>query len=163
MQTPPPAALLDDPRLTTMGLLMEVQAGLRAATEPDLEAHGLSWSAFDVLIRLARSPARRLRMTDLAEQTTLSNSGLTRVIDRVLGAGLVERIRDDHDKRVYYAVITPAGLERVLGALPSHLDLIEQALTGVLPDEDLAVLERALRTVRAVVKPGADPAEPPPA
>ncbi len=42
-----------------------------------------------MLIRLARSPDQRLRMTELAGQSTLSNSGLTRVVDRLLAAGLV--------------------------------------------------------------------------
>jgi DNA-binding MarR family transcriptional regulator len=150
--------LLDDPRLTTMGLLVEAHAGLRTATDPDLEAHGLTGSAFDVLIRLARSPQQRLRMTDLAGQSTLSNSGLTRVVDRLLDAGLVRRERDDQDKRVFYAVLTPAGLQRVLDALPSHLAIIERTVIDVLDPEELAVLERALRKVRAVVKPDADPA-----
>lgn len=157
MTTSPLPPLLEDPRLTTMGLLMETHAGLRAASDPDLEEHGLTNSAFDVLIRLSRSPHQRLRMTDLAGQSTLSNSGLTRVVDRLLGAGLVERVRDGQDKRVFHAVITPAGLQRVLDALPSHLALIDRTIISVLDADELAVLERALRKVRAVVKPEADP------
>jgi DNA-binding MarR family transcriptional regulator len=149
---------LADPRLTTMGLLVEVHAGLRAAADPDLEAHGLSGSSFDVLIRLARSPHQRLRMTDLAAQSTLSNSGLTRVVDRLLAAGLVERVRDQQDKRVFYAVATPAGMQRVLDALPSHLAIIDRTIIDVLEPGELEVLERVLRKVRAVVKPEADPA-----
>jgi DNA-binding MarR family transcriptional regulator len=155
--TSPLPPLLADPRLTTMGLLMETHAGLRAASDPDLEAHGLTNSAFEVLIRLSRSPHQRLRMSDLAGQSTLSNSGLTRVVDRLLDAGLVRRVRDRHDKRVFYAEITPDGLQRVVDALPSHLDLIDRTIISVLDDEELAVLERALRKVRAVVKPEADP------
>lgn len=158
MTTPSPSPLLTDPRLTTMGLLVEVHAGLRRAADPDLEAHGLAGSSFDVLIRLARSPQQRLRMTDVAAQSTLSNSGLTRVVDRLLEAGLVERVRDETDKRVFYAVLTPAGLERVLGALPSHLAILDRSLTEVLDPEELAAFEAALRKVRAVVLPGADPA-----
>ncbi len=157
MMTSPFPALLADPRLTTMGLLMETHAGLRAAYEPDLEAHGLTVSAFDVLIRLARSSDQQLRMTELAGQSTLSNSGLTRVVDRLLEAGLVLRRRDAADRRVFYAVLTPAGLQRVLDALPSHLAIIDRTVIEVLDADELAVLERALRKVRAVVKPEADP------
>lgn len=153
-----PTPLLADPRLTTVGLLMETHAGLRAAYEPDLEAHGLTGSAFDVLIRLARSAGRRLRMTELAGQSTLSNSGLTRVIDRLLEAGLVDRVRDLDDKRVFYATLTPTGLSRVLDALPAHLAVIDRTVVSVLEPDELATLERALRKVRAVVKPEADPA-----
>ena len=46
---------------------------------------------FDVLIRLARSPGQQLRMTDLATQTALSTSGITRVVDRLEKRGLVRR------------------------------------------------------------------------
>lgn len=155
---PDASALLDDPRLTTVGLLLEVHAGVRAAFEPDLVAHGLTGSAFDVLIRLARSPEHRLRMTELADQTTLSNSGLTRVVDRLLDQGLVRRVRHERDRRVFYAVITDRGLDLVLGALPSHLDTIDRAITDVLDDDERAQLEHLLRKVRAVVKPEADPA-----
>lgn len=158
MTTEPLPPLIDDPRLTTMGLLMETHAGLRAASDPDLEAHGLTNSAFDVLIRLARSPQQRLRMTELAGQSTLSNSGLTRVVDRLLGAGLVQRVRDDQDRRVFYAVITPAGEQRVLDALPTHLALISRTVVDVLDPDERAALEHALRKIRAVVKPEADPA-----
>ncbi len=157
MTTSPLPSLLADPRLTTMGLLMETHAGLRAAYEPDLERHGLTGSAFDVLIRLARSPDQRLRMTELAGQSTLSNSGLTRAVDRLHEAGLVERRRHTEDRRVYYAVLTEAGLQRVLGALPTHLAIIDRTVVDVLDAEELAALERALRKVRAVVKPEADP------
>ena len=149
--------LLADPRLTTVGLLLETNAGLRAAFAPPLDRHGLTHSAFEVLVRLARSPGTRLRMTELADQATLSNSGLTRVIDRMLQGGLVERVRDDQDKRVFYAALTPLGLDRALSALPSHLAVIDEAITEVLDHEELAALERARRKIRAVVKPEADP------
>ena len=74
---------------------------------------------FEVLIRLARSPEHRLRMTDLAAQTILSPSGLTRAVDRLVEAGLVEREACPTDRRSTYAVLTPEGERRVLKALPS--------------------------------------------
>jgi DNA-binding MarR family transcriptional regulator len=80
------------------------------------------------------------------------------VVDRLLDAGLVERIRDQVDKRVFYATITPDGHTRVLDALPSHLAIIDRTIMSVLDPAELAALERALRKVRAVVKPEADPA-----
>ncbi len=83
----------DDPRLTVMGLLIEVCQGLMARLDPVHAAHGLSGSDFDALIRLARSPGHRLRMTDLAAQTSMSTSGITRIVDRLENAGLVGRTR----------------------------------------------------------------------
>ena len=80
------------PTSTTIGLFIEAHAGLTAAIERELETQsGLSVQWFEVLIRLARTPGHRLRMSDLAAQTTLSASGLTRAVDRLEAAGLVER------------------------------------------------------------------------
>ena len=59
----------------------------------------LSVQWFEVLIRLARTPGQRLRMSDLAAQTTLSASGLTRAVDRLEAAGLVDREACPTDRR----------------------------------------------------------------
>ncbi len=71
-----------------MGLLAETFAGMQAKIMPALTEAGLSRTDFDVLLRLARSPGQRLRMTDLATQTALSTSGVTRVVDRLENRGL---------------------------------------------------------------------------
>jgi len=55
--------------------------------------HELPLNAYDVLLRLARAPGRRLRMSDLAERVMMSPSGLTRVVDRLAADGLVRRER----------------------------------------------------------------------
>ena len=109
---------LDHPNLTTMGLFVETYAGLASTTGPRLEAdHGLSAQWFEVLLRLARTPGHRLRMSDLAAQTTLSASGLTRVVDRLEAAGLVTRAACPSDRRGSFAVLTGAGEARILDAV----------------------------------------------
>ena len=151
------SGLLDDDRLTAMGLLVETSSGVTDTFERELESLGVSGSAFEVMIRLARSPQHRLRMTELATQSTLTNSGLTRLVDRLDQAGLVEREPCETDRRGFFATLTPAGLAKVEGVLPAHLDTVDRILTGVLDAEELAVFLQALRKVRAVVKPGSDP------
>lgn len=153
----PDLALLDDPRLTTLGLLLETHAGVRAAIEPELDGGGVPGSSFEVLIRLARSPGQRLRMTELAAQSTLSNSGLTRVVDRLVAAGLAERVPDRHDRRVCWAAITNVGLVQLLAVLPAHLRSIDQVITQVLEPHELDAFTHALRKIRSVANPGADP------
>ena len=156
--TSSPDPLLDDDRFTVMGLLVETHAGVRSVCDPQLAAAGMSSSTFEVLLRLARSPGGRLPMSELAGQTTLSNSGLTRVVDRLLDRGWAERAQDDDDRRVYYAVISPAGLEALLGLVPGHLELVSRLITEVLEPDELDALMSALRKIRAVAKPEADPA-----
>lgn len=150
-------ALLADHRLTAAGLVVETSAGLREVIEAELESLGVSGSAFEILLRLARSPRHRLRMSELAAQSTLTNSGLTRLVDRLQAARLVTREPCPTDRRGFFAVITPAGLDLVVQILPTHLATVDRVLTSVLEPDELAVFLVALRKVRAVVRPGSDP------
>ena len=153
--------LLADDRLTAMGLLVETSTALIAAFEAELEDLGLAGSSFEVLLRLARSPGERLRMSDLAAQSTLTNSGLTRLVDRLEAAGEVVREPCETDRRGSFACLTPAGRARVLAVLPAHLATVDRLLTGVLAPEELAGFLATLRRLRAVVAPGADPTSAP--
>lgn len=150
-------AALDDPRLTAMGLLVEVYGGVTARLDVVHAAHGLSGTDFDVLIRLARSPGQQLRMTDLAAQTGLSTSGITRIVDRLERAGLVARQVAPGDRRSSLAVLTTAGVERLDGLLPPLLEEIDRWLTGPLSPAQLSALLDSLHTVRAGVRPHAAP------
>lgn len=147
--------VFDDPRITAAGLFFEVHAGLSARMATQLEEHGLSTVEFEVLTRLARSPGNQLRMTDLAAQTSLSTSGVTRVVDRMERDGLITRRACPSDRRSSHAVVTNAGLHRLDETLPGHLRLIEQWFTGQLDPEALRALLDGLRQIRDAVHPGA--------
>jgi DNA-binding MarR family transcriptional regulator len=148
-------SLLADDRLTAIGLLFEVAQAVETRLGPALACHGVSQVEAGVVIRLARSPEQRLRMSDLATQVDLSASGLTRVVDRLETAGLVRRDPCPGDRRVTYAALTQAGLDRVLEMLPSHLADIDESFTGLLDPDSLGALQDALRTVRDAIRPGA--------
>ncbi|MEH0937289.1 MarR family winged helix-turn-helix transcriptional regulator [Micromonospora psammae] len=147
--------LFDDPRITAIGLLYEAHAGLTARFAAQFEEHDLSAVEFEVLMRLVRSPHNQLRMTDLAAQTSLSTSGVTRVVDRMERDGLIFRRACPSDRRSSYAVITPSGLKRLDETLPGHLRIIEQWFTGQLTPDALAAMLDGLRRVRDAVHPGA--------
>ncbi|GAA2376628.1 MarR family transcriptional regulator [Nonomuraea africana] len=143
----------DDPRLTAFGLLAEVHAGLTARMMPALTTAGLSEVDFGTLIRLARSPQHSLRMGDLAAQTGLSTSGVTRVVDRLEREGLVTRQACATDRRASYAALTDKGLEKVQEVLPQHLNDIEESFTGLLTPKQLESFLSTLRIIRDVVHP----------
>lgn len=144
---------IDDPRLTAMGLLAEVHAGVTARMQPVFGAAGLSEIDFETLIRLGRSPQQRLRMTDLSAQTGLSTSGVTRVVDRLERDGLVRRQGCDTDRRASYATLTDAGRDKLQEVLPRHLADIDDILTGVLGSAELESFLATLRKLRDVVRP----------
>jgi DNA-binding MarR family transcriptional regulator len=143
----------DDPRFTAVGLFAEAYIGLTNRFAAQLEQHRLSPVEFEVLLRLARSPGNRLRMTDLAGQTSLSTSGVTRVVDRMDRDGLVRREACATDRRSSYAVITDAGSQRLDEVLPGHLELVQQWFIGQLSPVQLEQMLESLRRIRDAVNP----------
>lgn len=147
--------ILDDDRLTAVGLLVEVHRGLTSKFSPTLAEHGLSENELEILLRLSRSPNRRLRMSDLAAQTGLTTSGVTRVVDRLERAGVVVRHLCETDRRGTWAVVTPVGLEKVSAAVADHIKDVDRWYTGLLTPQQLQALTQALRVVRDTVRPEA--------
>ena len=80
----------------------EVERRLAGAGLPEL-----AW--YDVLWALERAPTGRLRMYELASQTVVTRSNITRLVDRLEAAGLVARERDGEDRRGAFAQVTPLG------------------------------------------------------
>lgn len=151
-----PGVDLDDHRLTLTGLLVESATGLKQVIHRRLMAEcGLSMQSFVLLLRLARSPDRRLRMSDLADQTSLTPSGLTRAIDRLDEAGYVRRDACTDDRRGSYAALTDEGLAQVCAAVEPHLHHLDEEFLGLLSDDEQTVLAVILRKVRDHVNPGA--------
>ena len=147
--------MLNDPRITAMGLFVEAFTGINARLSAQLAEHKLGMVDFEVLVRLARSKGGELRMTDLAAQTGLSTSGVTRVVDRLERDGLAKRRACPTDRRGAFTVITDAGQAKLIEVLPGHLGLIDQWFTGRLDGERLAQMLDGLRTVRDAVRPEA--------
>jgi DNA-binding MarR family transcriptional regulator len=140
---------LDDPRISAFGMLLEAHAALVATVGRDLEeVSELPLSSFGILLRLARTPGRRLRMTDLAGQAALSTSGLTRLVDRLEEVGYLRRQPCSSDRRASLAVLTDLGAELVAKALPSHLDCLERTMSEPLGPAGIAELTASLATVR---------------
>jgi MarR family 2-MHQ and catechol resistance regulon transcriptional repressor len=92
-------------------------------------------------------------MTDLAAQTSLTSSGITRVVDRLVQAGSLLRQACTSDRRTTYAVITDAGRHRLGAALPGHVELLERWLVGPLSPEALEAFVDSLRVLRDGVRP----------
>jgi MarR family 2-MHQ and catechol resistance regulon transcriptional repressor len=148
-----PAEHLDDPRIEAYGMLVETHNELHNAVQRNLDADaGVPVGWLSVLIRLARSPGERLRMTVLARDMTMSTSGLTRLIDRMEADGVVQRQACPEDRRGMLAVLTAQGRSLLATAAPCHVADLERLLGGVLQDDELAQLTALLRRVRDHVR-----------
>jgi DNA-binding MarR family transcriptional regulator len=85
------------------------------------ETHGLTLLHFEVLLHLDRAPGNRMRMGDLATSVRMSQSGASRLVDRVERAGHVVRRECDADGRVLYAHLSESGKARLLEAHPTYV------------------------------------------
>ena len=90
--------------------MVACHAAICAALERELgDRHGLGVSDFEVLDRLAECPDAQCRSQDLAESVHLSQSALSRLVDRLVKNALVERCACDDDRRGIYVVLTAGG------------------------------------------------------
>jgi DNA-binding MarR family transcriptional regulator len=127
--------------------LLEAHATLMRQLQTDLVTKtGLDLNDFDVISQLAQAGGR-LRMTDLAARAFSSRSGLTRRIDRLVGEGLVSRTTADGDARGVVVTLTDAGVARVAETIPVHLRAVAELFIAKLDNQELAVLESALKKV----------------
>jgi DNA-binding MarR family transcriptional regulator len=122
--------------------------------EDELEReHGLSLGDYDVLVRLARTPERRLRMTELSRRVMVSPSGLTRMVDRLVAAGLVDRERFRGDARVMLAHLTDAGGRVARRAARTHVRGIREHFTAKLTEERQHTLADILDAITGPHRP----------
>jgi DNA-binding MarR family transcriptional regulator len=115
--------------------------------------HGLTISDYEVLLRLARAPDRRMRRVDLAEQVLLTASGITRLLDGLERSGFVERAACASDRRVVYAVLTDSGLDKLRAATRSHVTQIDELFSERMGPDDLESLAGLLEKLGGPEQP----------
>ena len=141
-------AQMDDERIQLMGLIVRTNRRLSETLGRELEQSvGIPLVFFDVLIHVAAAPETRLTMSRLSTDVALTTGGVTRLVDRMVDAGLVERQNCPNDRRSIHVVLTPEG-RAVLGqAVAAHVDGIERHLMAHLDASDRADLVRVLSKV----------------
>jgi DNA-binding MarR family transcriptional regulator len=146
--TPAPPLRARDVRLAPWRAFVRAQAHVSRRLDEDLRAeHGLSLQEYVALLILAEAPDRRLRLGRLADSLTLSKSGATRLIDRLVDDGLVDRVTCSSDLRGAEAELTDAGVKRLRTAAPTHLRGIADYFLSAISTDDLEVVERTMASV----------------
>ena len=121
--------------------LLRVHTALVKALDAELLAeHDLPLTSYEVLINLQAAPDRRRRMAELADSVLLSRSGMTRLVDRLEDAGLLQRDTCTADGRGCFAVLTDKGAELLAHARPTHLDGVRERFLSHFSDEELSQL-----------------------
>jgi DNA-binding MarR family transcriptional regulator len=125
--------------------LLRAHATLTRRMDANLNgAHGLTINDYEVLLALARAEDRRMRRVDLAGHVLLTQSGITRLLQGLERAGLVERADCPTDGRVVYAQLTEQGYDRLREASRTHLDDIRSLFAARFSSDELATLDALL-------------------
>jgi DNA-binding MarR family transcriptional regulator len=107
----------------------------------------LPW--YEVLATVAEAPEQRMRMGDLAEALVITRGGLTKLVDRLVKAGLLERTFCETDRRVSYATLLPAGIHMLQEMRPVIVGELEVAFSAKLSVTQANELRDTLDSVRS--------------
>lgn len=145
---PPDPEIDDDALMTTYGRLLEAHSHLGRQLGRSLEqGAGIPQTWFEVLLRISRSPDGQVRMGELAQQIALTSGGVTKLIDRMIDAGLVRRLPCPTDRRVHRAALTSQGTDALQRATTVHTADLHRVFDGFIQD-DLRTLDRLLDRLR---------------
>jgi DNA-binding MarR family transcriptional regulator len=113
----------------------------------DLHPFGLSMHDYEILVELSEAPARRMRMTELADRTAQSRSRLSHQISRMESRGLVSREGCEGDKRGTFAVLTGHGAATIEQVAPAHVASVRGHFVDQLDPGELSALAEACEPI----------------
>jgi DNA-binding MarR family transcriptional regulator len=127
---------------THSAIVGRLQEALAASDFPPLP-----W--YEVLATVAEAPEQRLKMGDLAEALVITRGGLTKLVDRLVKAGLLERTFCDTDRRISYATLLPAGRDLLNEMRPVVVAELKIAFAANLSEGQADELRGMLERVRS--------------
>ncbi|WP_039828512.1 MarR family winged helix-turn-helix transcriptional regulator [Nocardia testacea] len=144
-----------DPALTGLAdgwyALSLLHDRIEACIERALQAgHQLSVREYSLLVVLSRQHdgvGGHLRMNQVADAVVLSQSATTRLVTRLEDRGLLQRYLCPDDRRGIYTDVTPAGIDLLEHARPTHDSALSGALGQAAADPELAPLVAAVEAL----------------
>jgi DNA-binding MarR family transcriptional regulator len=137
--------------------LVATPFGLYSTWEEKLQsACGVPALHFHVLQTLATAPEGRLRLQELAEAVRHSQSGTTRLVDRLEKEDLVGRHSCESDRRVTWAILSEKGRATYEKALPVWESFLKDHLQKGLSTEEAETLHCLLLKLQSTLAPDVD-------
>jgi DNA-binding MarR family transcriptional regulator len=140
-------------------MLLAYNAAMRAIEAELARAGSVPLTWYDVLLELDPAPGGRLQMQELARRVVLSRTRVSRLVDEMVQAGLVSKVRDETDRRVVWATITERGAQDLRKTAPRYLRGIEAHFSAHLTEREKAIVATALAKVTAAHAGAAGPPE----
>jgi MarR family transcriptional regulator, lower aerobic nicotinate degradation pathway regulator len=141
-----PAALPEELRACTAFLLARVGYAVKLSAIEEFEREGFGLYQYSVLAVLGEG-VKETQAT-IADTLKLDRGQLVGVLDELEERGLIERRRDQADRRRHTVGVTPAGRKQLI-KMRKIVKRIEDSFLGPLDDEARAALHDALLRVAA--------------
>ena len=140
-RTAPPQT---SPALRAWAQLLRGHAAATRLLSAELSEHGLTINDYEALVLLSQAEGERLKRVELARLLVLTPSGVTRLLEGLEAAGLVERAACPSDLRIVYAQLTELGRERLSTASCGHVGSVRALFEEYLSDDELETLATLL-------------------
>jgi DNA-binding MarR family transcriptional regulator len=118
-----------------------------------VERNGVSAQWFEVLVRLNEAPDRRLPMSRLAAEVSMTSGGLTKLVDRLERAGLTERQNDPNDRRIVHTALTDRGRAAIRLAVATYAAVLRETVLPVLEPAKVADMGAMLGRLSGMTPP----------
>jgi DNA-binding MarR family transcriptional regulator len=147
---------LDGAALDAWRSYLQSHASIVRVLDAELVAeHGITARDYEVLLYLAQDADRRLAMSALAERTMLTRSGITRLVDGLVGSGLIERVSCPSDARISYAQLTDEGYQKLRDAGFTHVSSIRRLFLEHFSEDEIDQLASLLSRLPGAQRSGA--------
>lgn len=137
-----------DPALAVIREIVRAYQAFSEFSSRDIKRLGLTGPEFDVLATLGNQPGMTFK--DIGENTLITKTTLTGVVDRLEKKGLVERRACPEDRRCIRAILTERGDALFRQVFPEHVDRLRERLCALDEAERKQLLE-ALAKVRQLL------------
>lgn len=137
--------------MKSIRLLAECMQGYERLSGEYVRRSGLTHAQFDIIATLGNTPGMSYK--ELGDKTLITKGTLTGVIERLEQKGLVERQRNDCDKRSFFVKLTKEGERTFCTVFP---EVISQGgkVFADYTDDDFAQLEKTLSALKTVIMAG---------
>jgi len=125
----------------------------RRRMEQHLEPFGITAPQF-MALRCASDRAEGCSMTRLAEASHQVTPTMTGIVDRLVEQGLVQRVRDQTDRRALRVVVTPAGRDLIERINQHQRGWVRQFLKQIAPEERQVMIAMARGYLEVIEKLG---------
>jgi DNA-binding MarR family transcriptional regulator len=137
---------MEDKRILLQRALMRTSGKLAKVSKANLEQYNLSGAEYGILRNLGDGA---LTLSEISQRSLRVNSNTTAMVDGLESKGLVERVRDEADRRIIRVRLTAAGVRLRDEVVPRQNSFIREFLSGI-DDADINQLLNLLQKVEAI-------------